>query len=291
MFGGRIQPINGRVDGSDGLTVNDWPGVDDLDEGSYRRIFYSIPMGYIESMFQMQNWELKHNLQNWEQLHIPRTGAVGIYLNCFTTMPWEEEVHEITSIVAEDLTLSNPDEPARKRRETRTGSPGIVTKSHREQRKPDHHPKATKPVVLRRPKFKRAANLSAAVIRRNFEGMKVKHTKVKAKKHKQALEKSKKVEAIHKTTDKPQEPNRQSIQQPSENSGEKISTQKKQASQASMNANLEELFHPRIRGFKRSANAERFRPANWPWLRSRVGKYVTIESGDALDPVKETSNE
>ena len=186
MFGGRIQPINGRVDGTHGLSVNDWPGDDDLAQERNRYTFHSIPMGYIESLFQMQTWERKHNLKNWKQFHIPRTGAVSIHLNCFTTMPWKEELHDTAATITQVLDMLDPDdEPPRKRRETRIGSSVIATKdSSDEQRKPNpHQRKQTKPEVPQRrdrSPIKSPANISSAVARRNVQAMKTLKDKVMA---------------------------------------------------------------------------------------------------------------
>lgn len=293
MFGGRIQPINGRVDGTHGLSVSAWPGDEDLDQNSDRRIFYSIPMGYIEGLFQMQNWERKHNLQNWKEFHIPRTGAVSIHLNCFTTMRWEEEVHDITSTIAEDWSLSEPDEPARKRRETRTGSPVIETKGSGQERKPSHpSSEKTKTVPSDRPQIKSPTHNSAAVVPRKFQATKRQQDKARATTRESVIEETRSTdhgsrksnmrkEAIYNDsaiTDKSHDFNyRQSIQQKpeGENLGkEKLITEDQNKlrpqllSQPSMN---EELSHPRVRRLKRAANAETSRPTvtKWPTPRSR----------------------
>jgi hypothetical protein len=134
MFGGRIQPINGKVDGTHGLSVNDWPGNDPREDPREERlVYYSVPMGYIESMFQMKNWERDYNLKDWKRFHIPHDGAIALYNNIFTTMPWSEELREIEMTIAEDLSLLDPEEPARKRRETRTGVAVISTTNYGEE--------------------------------------------------------------------------------------------------------------------------------------------------------------
>jgi hypothetical protein len=43
IFGGRIQPINGRVDGLHGLCVYDWPGDGDQEYKSADGQIYTIP--------------------------------------------------------------------------------------------------------------------------------------------------------------------------------------------------------------------------------------------------------
>ena len=304
MFGGRIQPINGRVDGTHGLSISDWPGDEDLDKDSDQRIFYSIPMGYIEGLFQMQNWERKHNLKNWKQFHIPRTGALSIHLNCFTTMPWEEEIHDVTSTLAEDLSLSDPDEPARKRRETRTGSPVTATKGYGEEGKSAPHPsKKTELVPPDRPGIKSPTNISAAAFHRSRQAMTAQRNKVKARKRERAREikemwraeqslakRKKEQEAVYNynAAGNPHEFNyRQSIRQPNGQTPQEERTttttttkdehpsQNNHRSQSQSSPN-EALYHPRVRGLKRAANADTFRPVgNWPRLRSSIDKSTT----------------
>lgn len=301
MFGGRIQPINGRVDGTHGLSVSDWPGDEDLDTHSDRRIFYSIPMGYIEGLFQTQNWEQKHNLKNWKQYHIPRTGALSIDLNCFTTMPWEEEVHEITSTIAEDLSLSEPDEPVRKRRETRTGSSVIATKGYGEEERPSHPlSRTTKPAPPDQPEIKSPTHISAAAVHRNPQAMKSQQDKLRARARERAIEairsagrSSRKTnlmkEAIKNYNTMPVRSHDfnygQSIPQKpgGENLGEETMTTGNQNYQwpqsQSQSSRTERLSHLRIRGLKAAANANPFRPTgiNYPHPRFRGG---VINSND-----------
>ena len=91
MFGGEIQPVNNRVDGSHGVGMSDWPPKGS-DVDPERRIWYTIPMTYIEKLFQTTTWEgRRYGLQDWDAFHIPRTGATSLYINYFTTMPYSED--------------------------------------------------------------------------------------------------------------------------------------------------------------------------------------------------------
>lgn len=133
MFGGRIQPVNGRVDCSHGMSVWDWPETD-LDELPVHRItYYSVPMDYVQKLFQMETWQRVCNLRDWKIFHIPRNGATSLYLNCFTTMPWKEELRQMQLDYDEGLSLADPTEPAPKRREIRTGTAVVKTKGYGEE--------------------------------------------------------------------------------------------------------------------------------------------------------------
>ena len=107
MFGGEIQPINNRVDGSHGIGTSDWPphgsGLD-----PERRTWYTVPMTHIEKLFQKSTWHRPYSLKDWRTFHIPRTGAISLYINCFTTMPWSEgrrvaheEIRDLIATVTE----------------------------------------------------------------------------------------------------------------------------------------------------------------------------------------------
>lgn len=308
MFGGRIQPINGKVDGIDGLSVNSWPGGDDPDLDFERPIYYSIPMAYIESMFQMQNWEREYDLKNWKQFHIPRTGAVATYLNCFTTMPWKEELGEITDTIAEDLSLSDPDEPAPKRRKTRPESLVFAIKGHDKKGKSDCYSKAIEPTPPNRRRIRSPANSSAAVVHRNLQATKTQQEKANVRKRERGLKTRQKDKVIHNATHKLQDPSRHSIRQagktliaeeirgerqpPSPNNqASQWSTSKnpsefknptkeetrresqppspnRRNSRWRMSQSPYEFSHPRIWGLKRAANADSFRPETWPDLNS-----------------------
>ena len=87
MFGGKIDSINGRLDGQCGLSITNWPyPVMDYE----RRELFAISMSYIENLFQKETWEHKFNLKQL-YFRIPRDGASSIYLNCYTTMSHDEE--------------------------------------------------------------------------------------------------------------------------------------------------------------------------------------------------------
>ena len=149
MFGGRVAPINGRVDTSHGLSICDWPFVGlpkdsppivglphDFRPGSLaeavmdskRHILYSIPMKFVENIQQMSTWQQAFDLKrDSKHFHVKRNGAISISMNRFTTMPWAEELR----IVNESLTslATSPDddgEPPAKKRETGTGK-GVRT--------------------------------------------------------------------------------------------------------------------------------------------------------------------
>lgn len=87
MFGGKIDSINGRLDGQCGLSITDWP-FPVMD--SERRELFAIPMSFIEKLFRKETWEHKFNLKQL-YFRIPRDGPSSIYLNCYTTMSQDEE--------------------------------------------------------------------------------------------------------------------------------------------------------------------------------------------------------
>ena len=90
MFGGEIQPVNNRVDGSHGIGVCDWP-PQGSDGDPERRVWYTVPMSYIEGLFQKSTWQRKYGLREWDAFHVPRPGATSMYCNYFTTMPYSED--------------------------------------------------------------------------------------------------------------------------------------------------------------------------------------------------------
>ncbi|KAL8824134.1 MAG: hypothetical protein Q9191_005279 [Dirinaria sp. TL-2023a] len=120
LFGGRILPINDRVDCLHGLCVFDWPDKDSpLFDPSTRQV-YTIPMTYIEKMFQMSTWEKDFDLRYTKIFHIPRSGAKSVYLTHFTTMDYDEEQRIKDEEAAEALTAAAAkwEEPADKKRRT-----------------------------------------------------------------------------------------------------------------------------------------------------------------------------
>ena len=107
LFGGEIQPVNNRVDGSHGVSVCDWPprGTREDEE---RRTWYTVPMSYIEGLFQRSTWEKSYDLEkDGNVFFVPRSGAKSFYINWFTTMRFREgekareEVAELVKVVKE----------------------------------------------------------------------------------------------------------------------------------------------------------------------------------------------
>ena len=119
MFGGHVAPINNRVDGSHGIAISDWPprGTQNDDE---RRVWNTIPMHYIEKLFQMSTWKRSFNLMNWRIFHVPRDGATSLYINSFTTMSANEEERVAKEELAEAIALANA-QPAKKKRVKASG--------------------------------------------------------------------------------------------------------------------------------------------------------------------------
>ena len=91
IFGGKIWPINDRMDCLHGLCITDWPARSsdmwDLSQIEY----HTIPMTYIEPLFQMKTWQQDLDIANTKLWHIRRDGAKSIYLHSFTTMDYNEE--------------------------------------------------------------------------------------------------------------------------------------------------------------------------------------------------------
>jgi len=119
MFGGEIQPINNRADGSHGICTRDWPphGIENDPE---RCTYYTVPMTYVENLFQTNTWQRCYNLKDWRTFHIPRTGATSLYICYFTTMPLSEERRVADADLAE-LVATARDQPAQKMRITSAG--------------------------------------------------------------------------------------------------------------------------------------------------------------------------
>jgi len=119
MFGGRILPINDRVDCLHGLCVFDWPDKNAAFDPNSREV-HTIPMTYIEKMFQMETWQQKFNLSKDNVWHIPRDGAKSIYLTHFTTMSYDEEQRIKDEEATEALRAATGkwEKPADKKRRT-----------------------------------------------------------------------------------------------------------------------------------------------------------------------------
>lgn len=127
MFGGQIQPINRKVDGSHGIATADWPfGGRDEDPQNYR--WWTVSMKYIEHMFQMSTWRRSFKLTDWRIFNIPRDGATSLYINSFSTMnPSEEE--RVAKEELADLVAQSSEEPATKKR--------VMALGETEERRPD----------------------------------------------------------------------------------------------------------------------------------------------------------
>lgn len=143
MFGGRVAPINGRVDTSHGLSICEWPYVGlpkdtrpivglppDFRRGSLidtalddkQHIWRSIPMKFIENIQQTKTWEQDFDLtKDTKIFHIKRNGAISITMNRFTTMPWSEELRIVSESLAEGFANDPDDGPPTKKREIGTG--------------------------------------------------------------------------------------------------------------------------------------------------------------------------
>lgn len=119
-LGGTVHPINAAVDCSHGIGTWDWPDVDPEVDWE-RNLKYTVPMSYIENLFQMETWQREYNLENWKAFHIPRDGAISVNLNNLTTMPWSEEARVAREELEESLNAADPDEPAAKKREIAMG--------------------------------------------------------------------------------------------------------------------------------------------------------------------------
>ena len=120
MFGGHIQPINAKIDGSHGIGVADWPfGGPDEDSRKYR--WWTISMNYIVHMFQNTTWQQSIDLKDWRIFHIPRDGATSLFINSFSTMAQSEE-ERVAKEEAAELVAQLEEEPAKKKRIKGTGS-------------------------------------------------------------------------------------------------------------------------------------------------------------------------
>ncbi|KAL9607808.1 MAG: hypothetical protein Q9167_007313 [Letrouitia subvulpina] len=119
MFGGRVAPINDRVDGNFGIGTYDWP----LPPGELnpeRTIVHSVSMRYIENLQQNETWQRESDAQDWRHFHIPRDGATSIYLNAVTTVPWSEE-ERVAKEELDEMQMQEKDQPAKKKREMGDG--------------------------------------------------------------------------------------------------------------------------------------------------------------------------
>ena len=95
-------------------STSDWPPRS-VTFDSKQRLWYTVPMDYIQSLFLTETWNSKGHLRDYKTFHIPRTGATASYMASFTTMEWPESEE-----VAEALTLTK-EQPAFKKRLIATG--------------------------------------------------------------------------------------------------------------------------------------------------------------------------
>ena len=137
MFGGHVQPINCRVDGSHGIAIADWPfGGKDEAPRSYR--WWTVSMAYIEHMFQKSTWQRTFDLKDWRIFDIPRDGATSLLINGFSTMDPSEEDRVAKEDMAELLARAS-EEPATKKR--------VTAKGDTEERRPDQKEVISKAVA------------------------------------------------------------------------------------------------------------------------------------------------
>ena len=87
---------------------------------SQRRIWFTVPMDYIQKLFQMETWHRHSHLRDCTIFHVPRTGATSLYIFSFTTMPWSEEQRVVSEEAAEVLAIAKA-QPACKKRLIATG--------------------------------------------------------------------------------------------------------------------------------------------------------------------------
>lgn len=134
MFGGEVLPINRRIDCTHGVglvfhiviretaksenSTCDWPPQASGPDPE-RRAWYTVPMEFMESMFQKSSWKsTRCKLLNIDQpWKIPRTGAVSLYINSFTTMLWSEQMRTANEETAEQMAVEKA-QPAHKKRLT-----------------------------------------------------------------------------------------------------------------------------------------------------------------------------
>ena len=95
-------------------STSDWPPQSSMGD-SQRRIWYTVPMDYIQNLFKMETWQRQGHLRDWTTFHIPRTGATSLYIFSFTTMSWSEEQRVINEEAAELLAIAKA-QPATKKR-------------------------------------------------------------------------------------------------------------------------------------------------------------------------------
>lgn len=124
VFGGKIWPINDRMDCLHGLCITNWPITSSDIWDSSKIEYYTIPMRFIEPLFQMRTWEQDFEISDTKTWHISRDGAKSIYLPGFTTMDSNEEQRIRDEEQAELAARLESKEPASKRRKTNNNEEG-----------------------------------------------------------------------------------------------------------------------------------------------------------------------
>ncbi|KAF1356361.1 hypothetical protein BDV97DRAFT_394289 [Delphinella strobiligena] len=90
MFGGRVHPINCRLDCAHGLTTYQWP-LRAVDDPEGPTVFYAIPMEYIARLQQQDTLEQDWIDVDWQTCHIPKTDAKSIGVLGFNMTIYEDE--------------------------------------------------------------------------------------------------------------------------------------------------------------------------------------------------------
>lgn len=90
MFGGRVHPINCRLDCVHGLATYQWP-LRAVDDPEGPTVFHAIPMEYIARLQQQDTWEEDWIDVDWQTYHIPKTDARSIGVLGFNMTIYEDE--------------------------------------------------------------------------------------------------------------------------------------------------------------------------------------------------------
>lgn len=100
-FGGRIHPINNRMDCAYGIATYDWKDGTDEDPITH----YAISMDYITMIQQRKSWETDHVGLDWHFWHVPRTGATSVGSIGLGTQLWDDELvaRRLTAQAKRDL--------------------------------------------------------------------------------------------------------------------------------------------------------------------------------------------
>ena len=111
--------------------TSDWPPQGSPSD-PHRRAWYTVPMPFIERLFQQETWQkIGRSLPSSQQpFPIPRTGAHSLYINSFSTMPQSENQRVLREETAEIMAVEKA-QPAHKKRIVYSGEV-------EEQRKAEH---------------------------------------------------------------------------------------------------------------------------------------------------------